>query len=1111
MGGTRRDRRARDSLDAFAPAWLVHLGEPRHGIGHVFGSRQMHAVRQAAIRLVGMPTGVSVRSRLSLLGVILVAAVTAPHEAPAQARRPPDITVSRSGRSSASTNAERGDGYVRRDWTVASGLPQGSVNAIAVDASGFVWLATNGGLVRFDGRGLRTFDGDQIPALVSNRVAWVTPGDGASVIAATLEGNLVRLVAGRVEGPQPPPLAKALWSIQRDYAARLYATTENGVFRLDGSNRWSRVLIPTRTRTPGRLAFTGDASQLVIDDFGVIVIRPGGGWSRVPEPLVRAAIPDGEGSWVGGGRGLFWTSLDGLVRRRAPAPLDTTPITILARHPDGQLWIGASTGVWRLCITDACRRTGAQPEAIDTATETHRYVTAIAFPSSDVVVAGTQSQGFVTYTRRAIRRLPVPAGFGGVSVHHLVTTADGTLWSAPSSCTGIRRARGDSTLLFARVRLRLRPDCIHGLVRARDGTLYIGEGGALSHLRDDGTTLAQYTMADGMTASGIGPIFEDRSGRIWFGTQQGQVAFLNARGAVVFDSVLTLPNMPVWSIAQDSSGTLWIGGVGQLRSRIVRGELRTYGAADGAPRGQVRVLEADPDGTLWIAAYGGGLTAFRDGHMIAIPASAGIRERSFSSLVPDRRGRFWLSGNAGITSLVAADLRAFVRGETNAVDASVIGPDEDVPEGNGGHPAAAVLSDGRIAFATVAGVVLVDPDSLALTSSPLLVDEIRVADVPQSPTSRVIHGNSGEPLLVRFAAPNFGRNGTAQYRVRLSSEGDAWRELGPDLSLRYAGLSSGSYDLLVRVPAGPGGTIHAEQLLTIVIEPRWFETTVARLLALLLSLTALVAFLIAHQRDVRKRLSEEISALEVRRLADEERARYQSELAHVARRATAGELATSLAHEVGQPLTAMVGNAEAGRRLLTHALPDLPLIDTVLSDIVREGRRAANVIRELRSFLRRGQPNQQQLDLSAKAAECLVLIRSEFEDAGVRLTTELAPDLPPVLGEPVLLQQVVLNLLTNAADALRPLPPGERLVHLRVRTSHAGVRLTVSDSGMGVPADMRRRIFEAFHTTKSDGMGVGLAICRTIIDAHHGRLQVRAGPTGGAVFSFVLPLVVTAQ
>jgi len=1003
------------------------------------------------------------------------------------------------------------DGYVRREWTVASGLPQGTVHTMAVDRWGFAWLATNGGLVRFDGRGFRTFDGDEIPALVSNRVQWLIAGDGESIVAAAQEGGLTRLVSGRVVGQQPPMLPAPVWSISRDASGRLFAMTNAGPYRLDTTNTWRRVVLPGRMSTVGRLVFGPDGTQFFTDTSGVLVVGPDGAWHRVDDLSAHAMIPDGGGMWVGGRRGLAWVSLDGRTRRPAPAPLDTTPVTALARRTDGSLWIGASSGVWRFCVTAACGRAGARPIPLDTATSHRRVITVIGFPAPDVVLAGSESQGFVTYTQRAVERPRDPMALAGLSVHHLATSRDGSLWSGASRCGGVRRSHGDTTQLFVQPALGLTSNCIRAIHGARDGTLYLGQVGGLNQVRPDGTVLRRYGAKDGLPPEDIGPLLEDRAGRIWFGTETGRVGYVTSRGTIAFDTALALPPTPIWKLAQDSTGTLWIGGVGMLRSRDVRGTVRTYGAAEGVPRGQVRVLDADADGTLWIGTYGGGFAALRGGRVTRIPASAGIRERSVSSMVRDRHGRFWLSGNAGITSLAAADLRAFVTGTATAVEASRIGPEEDVPEGNGGHPAATTLPDGRIAFATVGGVVLIDPDSLRPTPARLLVDEIRLADVVQALPRRTVSGITGDPLLVRFASPRFGRGSSAQHRVRLSTGGDAWTVLPPDLTLHYAGLSAGTHRLLVKRASAAGAGSGDDEILTIVIVPRWYETTMARLLALLLATSALVAFQLARQRAVRRQFSDEIRDLEARRHADEERERYQSELAHVSRRATAGELATSLAHEVGQPLTAMVGNAEAGRRLLAHAPPDLTLIDTVLSDIVREGRRAANVIRELRSFLRRGQSSQTPLDLSATAEECLVLIRSEYHDAGVRLTTNLARGLPPVLGEPVLLQQVVLNLLTNAADALRALPSGGRHVHLRTRASHTGIRLTVSDSGEGVPADMRRRIFEAFHTTKPDGMGVGLAICRTIIDAHRGKLQVRESPMGGAVFSFVLPYAVSAE
>jgi len=191
--------------------------------------------------------------------------------------------------------------------------------------------------------------------------------------------------------------------------------------------------------------------------------------------------------------------------------------------------------------------------------------------------------------------------------------------------------------------------------------------------------------------------------------------------------------------------------------------------------------------------------------------------------------------------------------------------------------------------------------------------------------------------------------------------------------------------------------------------------------------------------------------------------------------------------------------------MLGAASPDPRRVDEVLATIDEQGRRASDVVRGLKTFLRRGQPEFAEVDISALVREVMSLMDSTLTAARVRLTLELADDLPSVRGDRVPLQQVVVNLTLNAVDAMRERPVEQR--HLLVRARHTArhVRVSVLDSGPGLGRAGTQGLFEPFHTTKPDGMGMGLAICRSIVEAHGGCIRARNGPGGGAAFSFALP------
>jgi signal transduction histidine kinase len=245
-----------------------------------------------------------------------------------------------------------------------------------------------------------------------------------------------------------------------------------------------------------------------------------------------------------------------------------------------------------------------------------------------------------------------------------------------------------------------------------------------------------------------------------------------------------------------------------------------------------------------------------------------------------------------------------------------------------------------------------------------------------------------------------------------------------------------------------------------------------------------------------------------RRRSETEGQRLRQDLAHVGRVSTMGELTASLAHELNQPLTAILSNAQAARRILESGKADLGEIREILGDIVEDDKRAGEVIRRLRGFLKKGHLEFAALDIGDLVSQVARLVSSDAIIRNVVVRLELAPGLPPVAGDRVQLQQVVLNLIMNGLDAMRESGVGERTLVLRTFSAGpASVGVAVQDSGGGIEEAALDQVFRAFYTTKPEGLGMGLAIARSIVEAHGGHLDARNNPEGGATFSFTLPTI----
>jgi signal transduction histidine kinase len=241
--------------------------------------------------------------------------------------------------------------------------------------------------------------------------------------------------------------------------------------------------------------------------------------------------------------------------------------------------------------------------------------------------------------------------------------------------------------------------------------------------------------------------------------------------------------------------------------------------------------------------------------------------------------------------------------------------------------------------------------------------------------------------------------------------------------------------------------------------------------------------------------------------AEREATRLRQHLAHIGRVSAMGELAASLAHELNQPLTAILNNAEVALLQLEASSPDLAGLREILADIVADDKRATEVIHRVRTLVRKGDLAYAPLDINDVVAEVAGLVRNDVVLRNVPMTVDLAAGLPGIRGDRVQLQQVVLNMVLNGLEAM--LEPNGRERALAIRTARAGdtaVMVAVEDSGVGIDADDVERMFEPLYTTKPGGLGMGLAIARTIVQAHGGQLRASNNRTGGATFGFTVPI-----
>jgi signal transduction histidine kinase len=244
-----------------------------------------------------------------------------------------------------------------------------------------------------------------------------------------------------------------------------------------------------------------------------------------------------------------------------------------------------------------------------------------------------------------------------------------------------------------------------------------------------------------------------------------------------------------------------------------------------------------------------------------------------------------------------------------------------------------------------------------------------------------------------------------------------------------------------------------------------------------------------------------------RQFAEVQSRQRMGELARVMRFSTAGELSGSIAHEMNQPLGAILTNAETAKAILKSPSPDIAELNEIVDDILRDDRRAGEVIRRMRSLLQKAPFEPKNFDLNDLVRETLGVLSALAVGRKVELTSSITQNELPILGDRIQIQQVILNLVVNGIDAMSETPAENRVINIRTACAEKFAELSVSDRGPGIPEDKLKEVFQPFFTSKAEGMGMGLSIARTIVEAHHGEIWAKNRVHDGASFRIRLPLV----
>ena len=496
----------------------------------------------------------------------------------------------------------------------------------------------------------------------------------------------------------------------------------------------------------------------------------------------------------------------------------------------------------------------------------------------------------------------------------------------------------------------------------------------------------------------------------------------------------------------------------------------------------------------------------RDGRLTRFTVHEGLPDNSLSRLLDDGRGRLWLSTNRGVVVVARSEIAEMLAGTRRRLTPVNLGTERGVPEANFGSPAGFADRLGQMWFGTIEGIVRIDASRFPFNplAPAVRVDGVLADDRPLPLAPVVLIPAGTGRVRLDFSAMALRYPERMQFRFRVEGIDREWVDVGEQRFATFTPGSPGQHRFLLQARNEDGVWNSTPIVLELKVLPAWWQTGTTRLVAIVAVLLLAGGLYRLRVGALERRLDARVRTLEEQRRAEEQTATLRRQIEHVSRVTLAGELAAGLAHEVNQPLTAIVADAEAAQHLVETGDSTSPDLAEILGDIAQQGMRASEVVDGMRDFLRPGHPEMRAVDVSQLVRDMRALVRRELEDHGVQVRLHLSESLPMVLGRRVQLGQVVVNLLMNASEALAA-KDGVRIVEVRTHVVGDRVEILVADNGPGLQPEVADRIFEPFVSSKPQGMGMGLAICRSIADAHRGRLTATARPEGGLVVVLSLP------
>ncbi|NQV72189.1 response regulator [bacterium] len=1026
--------------------------------------------------------------------------------------------------------------YAHTAFTTKNGLPQNTISAIVQTNDGYLWLATQEGLVRFDGVQFTVFDSknsDFIPVNTINQL--VIDSDGVLWIG-TRGGGVLSYSSGTFTTYSEDE------GLSSNYVTALYVDTNNrvwaGTLNIDNKvgvlNRIESGVITQfgaeQGLEGGSISFVShDASNRLLVGTkysGVLYLSESG---FLPHPNTELASAYATAFFLDSNKNEWFGLLDGTVLKQAGGQLfDLSDqfeglsgyLKQVVEDRSGSLWFGSKdAGLFRLANGRVSRYHEGQGLSSNS-------VLSLLEGREGELWLGTQN-GLDKLQNGKFTTFSEAEGLSSDQVLSIHEDSKGAIWSAT-------RGGGVNRLFEGEIKTfntdnGLSSNVVHSVISDLNGDIWIGTAGnGVDRITPSG--IVHYSQKNGLVGDEIFALHLDLEGNVWIGTLTG-VSIYDGRSftSITMDDGLSSPF--ITDFADRAEGGMWIGTYDGGVDLLENGSITNFNTENGLFSDGVLALYEDADGTLWVGTYGSGLNQIRKGIVTGISAKEGLFDDTIFSIEEDDHGRLWFSSNKGIFYVSKKGIEDVISGKEATVENVHYGVFDGLKsaEMNGGQqPASWKGSDGTIWYPTVAGFAGIQSNHIpSNTVKPLVAIRGLIVDRKSVELgSEITLAAGSDKLEFRLAGLSFRAPELTQYEVKLEGHDSEWNDLGTRREAFYTNLGPGSYTLLARATNEDGVESEAVAEVTFTIKPFFYQTIWFLVFCLGASVVAVFGFSHFRMRQIKER-ARVLELTVEERTADLRKEKEITERAKEVIEKQAAQLKeldkfktkffSNVSHEFRTPLTMLIGPLENALSGLYGTFSDSMRQQTEI--MLRNAQRLMRLINQLMD-LSKLEAGKMQLKARGRNVvpflEGMLYTFTPFaEKKNIDLTFESNEDDIEVYFEPDHLEKVFFNLLSNAAKFT---PVGGSIsINVFAKEAEAAypngaVCVVITDTGSGMPPEDLPLIFDRFKQSEGaqsndqQGTGIGLSLVKELVVLHKGDITVESEVGKGTAFSIWLHL-----